>query len=64
MVMKTREGPETTITAGQHFVERPQDIHMVSRNPSKTAPARFLVVMIKDQGAPITVAAEASPATD
>jgi peroxiredoxin/quercetin dioxygenase-like cupin family protein len=64
MVMKTREGPETTISAGQHFVERPQDIHMVSRNPSKTAPARFLVVMIKDQGAPITVAAEAPPATD
>jgi peroxiredoxin/quercetin dioxygenase-like cupin family protein len=58
MVMKTREGPETTVTAGQHFVERPQDLHMISRNPSATAPARFLVVMIKDAGAPISVAAD------
>lgn len=58
MLMKTREGPETTITAGQHFVERPQDTHMVSRNPSTTVPARFLVVMIKERGAPISVAAD------
>ena len=58
MVMKTREGPETTVMAGQHFVERPQDVHMISRNPSTTAPARFLVVMIKDVGAPISVAAD------
>ena len=58
MVMKTREGPETTVAAGQHYVERPQDIHTISRNPSTTAPARFLVVMIKDAGAPISVAAD------
>ena len=59
MVMKTREGPETTVKAGQHFVERPQDVHMISRNPSATAPARFLVMMIKDAGAPISVGLEA-----
>jgi peroxiredoxin/quercetin dioxygenase-like cupin family protein len=58
MVMKTREGPETTLLPGQHFVERPQDVHVVSRNPSATAPARFLAVIIKDAGAPITVAAQ------
>lgn len=59
MVMKTRDGPQTTVQAGQHYVERPQDIHVISRNPSTTAPARFLVVMIKDAGAPISVAADA-----
>jgi peroxiredoxin/quercetin dioxygenase-like cupin family protein len=58
MVMKTREGLETTLLPGQPFIERPQDVHMVSRNPSATEPARFLVVMIKDAGAPITVAAQ------
>jgi quercetin dioxygenase-like cupin family protein/peroxiredoxin len=57
MVMKTREGPATTLVPGQHFVERPQDVHMVSRNASATEPARFLVVMIKEAGAPITVPA-------
>lgn len=59
MVMKTRDGPETTVRAGQHFVERPQDIHMVSRNPSTTAPARFLAVIVKDAGAPVSVALDA-----
>jgi len=58
MVMKTREGPETTLLPGQHFVERPQDVHMVSRNASATAPARFLAMIIKDAGVPITVAAQ------
>ena len=56
--MKTRDGPETTLLPGQPFVERPQDVHVVSRNPSATAPARFLAVIIKDAGAPISVAAE------
>jgi quercetin dioxygenase-like cupin family protein/thiol-disulfide isomerase/thioredoxin len=58
MVMKTRDGPETTLVPGQHFVERPQDVHTISRNASASAPARFLAVMIKDVGAPITVAAD------
>jgi quercetin dioxygenase-like cupin family protein len=59
MVMKTRDGPETTVRAGQSFVERPQDIHMVSRNPSATAPARFLAVIVKDVGAPVSVVLDA-----
>jgi len=58
MVMKTREGPQTTLMPGQHFVERPQDIHMISRNASATAPARSLAVIIKDAGAPISIAAQ------
>ena len=58
MVMKTRDGPQTTLLPGQHFVERPQDVHMISRNPSTTVPARFLAVIIKDAGAPISVAAD------
>jgi quercetin dioxygenase-like cupin family protein len=58
MVMKTRDGPETTLLPGQYFVERPADVHMISRNASTTAPARFLATIIKDKGAPITVAVE------
>lgn len=55
IVMKTSNGPEKTLVPGQTFVEKPEDVHTVSRNASATAPAKFLVVMIKDPGTPITV---------
>jgi quercetin dioxygenase-like cupin family protein len=55
LVMKTQNGPEVTLVPGQHFVEKPNEIHMVSRNPSTSAHAKFLVFMIKDAGAPTTV---------
>ena len=34
------------------------DIHTISRNASKTKPAKFLVFLIKDKNAPITVPAK------
>jgi quercetin dioxygenase-like cupin family protein len=55
IVMAVAGGKETTLTAGQTFYESPTDIHSVSRNASKTQPAKFLVFMIKEQGAPATV---------
>ncbi len=44
-----------TLTAGQTFYEGPNDIHTVGRNASKTMPARFLVSLLKNQGAPILI---------
>jgi len=38
---------------GQTFYEGPDDVHIVGRNVSSTAPAKFLVVFVKDKGAPI-----------
>jgi quercetin dioxygenase-like cupin family protein len=55
IVMQVQGGAEQTLTVGQTFYESPSDVHTVSRNPSKTAPAKILVVMVKDTGAPITV---------
>jgi quercetin dioxygenase-like cupin family protein len=55
IVMQVKGGPEQTLTVGQTFYESPSDIHSVSRNASKTAPAKILVVMVKPVGAPITV---------
>ena len=37
---------------GQTFYESPQDIHLVSRNPSKTEPAKILVVFVKQSHTP------------
>jgi quercetin dioxygenase-like cupin family protein len=44
-----------TLTPGQSFYEGPEDIHVVGRNASNTKPAKFLVVLIKDKGAPTLV---------
>src|SRR5215467_13090666 len=52
VVMQLKGGKEVTLTQGQTFYEGPDDIHIVDRNASKTKPAKFLVVLIKDKGAP------------
>ena len=57
VVMQVQGGEAKTLTVGQTFYESPSDIHTVSRNASKTAPAKILVVMVKPVGAPITVPA-------
>lgn len=53
IVMAVRGGKEVTLRAGQTFHEGPQDIHTVGRNASSTKPAKFLVLLLKNQGAPI-----------
>jgi len=52
VVMQVKGGKEVTLTPGQTFYEGPDDIHIVDRNASKTQPAKFVVFLIKDKGAP------------
>lgn len=54
IVMQVKGGEPTTLTAGQTFYEGPDDVHVVSRNASQTAPAKFVVCLVKDKGAPIS----------
>ena len=58
VVMQVKGGKEVTLTPGQAFYEGPDDIHVVDRNASRTKPAKFLVVLIKDKGAPALLPAE------
>ena len=58
VVMQLRGGKETTLTAGQTFYEGPDDVHVVGRNASQTKPAKFLVVLVEDKGAPALVPAK------
>jgi quercetin dioxygenase-like cupin family protein len=44
-----------TLTAGQTFYEGPEDIHVVGRNASQTRPAKIVVVLMKNKGAPAVV---------
>jgi quercetin dioxygenase-like cupin family protein len=57
IVMQVKGGKEVTLTPGQTFYEGPDDIHVVSRNASKTQPAKFVVFFVKDKGAPALVPA-------
>ncbi len=58
IVMQVRGGKEVTLTPGQTFYEGPEDVHAVGRNASKTKPAKFVVFLVKDKGAPVVVPAQ------
>jgi quercetin dioxygenase-like cupin family protein len=58
IVMQVKGGKPVTLTPGQTFYEGPGDIHVVGRNASSTKPARFLVLLLKKQGAPVLVPAQ------
>jgi quercetin dioxygenase-like cupin family protein len=57
IVMQVRGGKEVTLTPGQTFYEGPSDVHVVGRNVSQTKPAKFVVFLVKDKGAPVFVPA-------
>lgn len=53
IIMQVKGGKEVTLKPGQTFYEGPSDVHIVGRNASDTQPAKFLVVFLKKEGAPI-----------
>ena len=53
IVLQVRGGQEVTLTPGQTFYEGPDDVHVVGRNASQTEPAKFVVFLVKDKGAPV-----------
>ncbi|MBS0418833.1 MAG: cupin domain-containing protein [Proteobacteria bacterium] len=54
LIMQVKGGAPVTLHPGDTFYESPTDVHTVSRNASNTEPAKFLVFIVKDKGAPIT----------
>jgi quercetin dioxygenase-like cupin family protein len=53
--MQMKGGEKVTLHPGDTFYEDPEGIHLVGRNASDTKPAKFLVVLVKDKGAPILI---------
>jgi quercetin dioxygenase-like cupin family protein len=53
IIMQLKGSPEVTLKPGQTFYEGPNDIHVVGKNASKTEPAKFTVLLIKDKGTPV-----------
>jgi quercetin dioxygenase-like cupin family protein len=58
VVMQLKGGKQLTLTPGQTFYEGPDDVHLIDRNASSTKPAKFLVFLIKNKGAPALVPVE------
>jgi quercetin dioxygenase-like cupin family protein len=52
--MQIKGSPAVTLGPGKTFYEGPDDIHTVSANASDTKPAKILVFMVKDKGAPVS----------
>jgi quercetin dioxygenase-like cupin family protein len=52
IVMGVKGGKEQHLGPGQTFYEGPQDIHTIGRNASKTATAKFVVLLLKDKNKP------------
>ena len=55
IVMQMKGDKEVTLHPGETFYEDPNGVHLVGRNASNTAPAKFLVFLVKEKGAPILV---------
>ncbi|HSH94279.1 MAG TPA: cupin domain-containing protein, partial [Roseimicrobium sp.] len=55
IVMQMKGGKKVTLHPGQTFYEDPRGIHLVGENASKTKPAKFLVFLVKEKGAPVLV---------
>ena len=55
VVMQLKGGKAVTLTPGQTFYEAANDIHVVGRNASNTKPAKFIVFLVKEKGAPVLI---------
>jgi len=54
ITMQVAGSPAVTLRRGETFYENPTDVHLVSANASKTAPAKILVFIVKNKGAPVS----------
>jgi quercetin dioxygenase-like cupin family protein len=55
IVMQMKGEEKVTLHPGDTFYEDPAGIHLVGKNASDTKPAKFLVFLVKDKGAPLLI---------
>jgi len=53
IVMGVEGSEPVTLGPGQTWSEGPKDVHDVGRNASSTKPAKFIVLLVKNQNAPV-----------
>ena len=54
LIVQLKGGQPVTLNPGDTYYESPDDIHVMSRNPSESIPAKALIFMVKKIGAPST----------
>jgi quercetin dioxygenase-like cupin family protein len=57
IVMQAKGSAPVTLTPGDTWYEGPDDVHVVSRNASTQAKARYVVFLVKAKDAPIVIPA-------
>jgi quercetin dioxygenase-like cupin family protein len=55
IVMQMKGEKEVTLHPGETFYEDPEGVHLVGKNASDTKPAKFIVLLVKNKGAPILI---------
>ena len=54
LIVQLKGGQPVTLNPGDTYYEAPDDIHVMSRNPSASIPAKALIFMVKKTGVPST----------
>src|SRR5207244_9084421 len=54
LIVQLKGGQAVTLNPGDTYYEAPDDIHVMSRNPSDKVAAKALIFMVKKIGAPST----------
>jgi len=54
LIVQLKGGQPVTLNPGDTYYEAPEDIHVMSRNPSDSVPAKALIFMVKKIGVPST----------
>jgi len=54
LIVQLKGAEPVTLNPGDTYYESPDDIHVMSRNPSDRVPAKALIFMVKKIGAPAT----------
>ena len=55
IIMQVKGGKRVTLHPGETYFEGRNDVHIVGQNASRTKPAKFVAVLVKDKGAPILI---------
>ncbi len=55
IVMGVKGAEPVTLGPGETFYEGPNDLHTIGRNASQTKPAKFLVVLLKNENTPALI---------
>ena len=54
LIVQLKGAQALTLHPGDTYYEAPEDVHVMSRNPSDSIPAKALIFMVKKIGAPAT----------